>query len=134
MTEDMPRKLPPYVYSERSRHGKVVFYFRRGKGKRTRLPSILDPKFEAEYHAALSAQTPQKSPTANNKTLAWLITRYRDSSAYRALSKATIRQRDNIFKGVVAKAGGQPYRAVTRRRSLPSPRWLYGPCSGKATC
>lgn len=33
---DMP-KLPPFVYREKNRHGRWVTYFRRGKGRRTRL-------------------------------------------------------------------------------------------------
>ena len=41
--------------------------------------------------------------------------RYKASSAYRALSEATRRQRDNILKGVVTKAGQHPYKAITRK-------------------
>lgn len=116
MTEGMPRKLPPFAYSERSRHGKIVFYFRKGKGKRVRLPDISDPRFEEEYHIALSAEAPQKRVAAGVGSLSWLIKRYRESSAYRALSPATIKQRDNIFKGVIAKAGDAPYKAITRKK------------------
>src|SRR5450830_209310 len=48
-------------------------------------------------------------------TLAWLLERYRDTSAWRDLSMATRRQRENIFKGIIEKAGGAPYRAVSRK-------------------
>jgi len=111
----MPRKLPPFVTRERSRHGKLKFYFRKGKGPRVRLPLIDEPEFEAEYQAALAGVEPQKRSIAAVKTLRWLVERYRETSAYRQLSEATRRQRDNILKGVVAKAGDTPFTAITRK-------------------
>lgn len=116
MTETMPRKLPPYVTRERTRHGQMVFYFRRGKGKRIRLPSISDRAFDAAYHAALAGEPTPKKQVANTTTLKWLIARYRETAGYRGLSKATRRQRDNIFKNVEDAAGHVPYRAVTRNK------------------
>lgn len=115
MNAKMPRKLPPFVSRERTRHGRVVFYFRRGKGPRVRLPALTAPEFAAEYEAALAGQEPPKKAAANNSSLQWLIARYRDGSAYRGLSDATRRQRDNIFKGVVEKAGDKPYKAISRK-------------------
>ena len=116
MMEGMPRKLPQYVYREVSRHGKPVYYFRRGKGKRVRLPDISDPDFDEKYHDALVANAPPKKAVAGVGTLKWLIDRYRETGAYRGLSAATRKQRDNIFRHVVEKAGHAPYRAVTRRK------------------
>lgn len=116
MMEGMPRKLPQYVYREVSRHGKPVYYFRRGKGKRVRLPDISDPDFDEKYHDALVANAPPKKAVAGVGTLKWLIDRYRETGSYRGLSAATRKQRDNIFKHVVEKAGHAPYRAVTRRK------------------
>jgi integrase len=111
----MPRKLPPFVSHERSRHGKVVFYFRRGKGPRKRLPSIDAPDFDEEYQAILAGAAPQRRTLASAGTLTWLVARYKDSSAYRALSEATRRQRDNILKNVLAKAGTAAYKSVSRK-------------------
>lgn len=112
----MPRKLPQYVYREVSRHGKPVYYFRRGKGERVRLPDISDPDFDEKYHDALVANAPPKKAVAGVGSLEWLIDRYRETGAYRGLSAATRKQRDNIFKHVVEKAGHAPYKAVTRRK------------------
>jgi hypothetical protein len=39
--------------------------------------------------------------TAKPHTLAWALERYRNSSAWAALSNATRRQRENIFRQVV---------------------------------
>jgi integrase len=116
LTEVMPRKLPPFVTRERSRHGKVVFYFRREKGPRVRLPTLDEPEFQAQYNAALMGTEPPKKAVIGVGSLKWLITRYRDSGAYLRLSPATRRQRDNIFKGVLERAGGAPYKAVTRKK------------------
>lgn len=114
MTEDMGRKLPQYVYRETSRHGTAAFYFRRGKGPRIRLPDYGTPGFEDAYQVARSDTAPAfERKGAATGTLAWLIERYRVSGAYLDLSAATRRQRDNIFKGIVAKAGHVPARAVT---------------------
>jgi integrase len=108
----MPRKLPPYVIRERSRHGRVVFYFRVGKGPRVRLPDLGTPEFEQAYQAARQAAAPPQPPQQRQETLAWLIARYERSSAYAALKPATRRQRDNIFKHVVKEAGSFPYAEI----------------------
>ncbi len=116
MIDGMPRKLPPFVTRERSRHGKLVFYFRRGKGKRLRLPAIDAPEFHDEYEAALAGSPRPTKRVANTKSLEWLVTRYRETSGYMNLSPATKRQRDNILKGVLEKSGHVDYRKVTRAK------------------
>lgn len=115
MTDDMPRKLPLYVTRQRTRHGKMLFYFRRGKGPRTPLPDPKEPDFLARYNEALAALEPAKKKIVGVGSLAWLIDLYRDSGAYRSLSAATRKQRDNIFKGVVEKAGHHAYSKITRK-------------------
>lgn len=114
MTDDMGRRLPQYVYAEYGKRKQPAFYFRRGKGARIRLPDYGTPGFEEAYQAARADTAPAfERKGAATGTLAWLIERYRVSGAYLNLSLATRRQRDNIFKGIVAKAGHIPARAVT---------------------
>lgn len=112
----MPKKIPQFVYREISRHGKSVYYFRRGKGIRTRLPDLNATDFDEKYHDALVANAPPKKVVSGAGSLKWLIDRYRETGAYRGLSAATRKQRDNIFKHVVENAGHAPYKAVTRRK------------------
>jgi len=112
----MPKKIPQFVYREISRHGRAVYYFRRGKGPRTRLPDLNAPDFDEKYHEAFVANEPLKKAVAGVGSLKWLIDRYRETGAYRGLSAATRKQRDNIFKHVAEKAGHAPYKAVTRRK------------------
>ena len=113
---DMPKKLPQYVYRETTRHGRSAFYFRRGKGKRERLPDFGSPDFEDAYHALLAGIGPTKRTREAAGSLGWLIEQYRGSDAYTGLSTATRRQRDNIFKGVKATAGHMPAKLIDAGR------------------
>jgi len=113
--EGMPRKLPLYVNRQRTRHGKILFYFRRGKGPRMPLPDPGADDFHEKYLAALTASGPAPRRILGEGSLAWLIARYRETTAYRGLSDATRKQRDNIFKGVAEKAGRHPYKDITRK-------------------
>jgi len=115
LTDDMGRKLPLYVYREISRHGTAAYYFRKGKGKRVRLPDYGTDEFGPAYLDALGTGFQPFRKTAATGTLAWLIERYRESGPYLAKSVATRRQRDNIFKGIAAKAGHLPISSVTAR-------------------
>lgn len=113
----MPRPLPPHVQRERTRHGRVVFYFRRAEGApRTRLrASPGTPAFEAEYLAALSnTKVEPKNPTTKNGTLKWLWERYRESAAWANLSLATRRQRENIMLHVLEKSGEKPFATIKK--------------------
>lgn len=114
MNADMPKKLPPYVLTETNRHGNKAYYFRIGKGKRTRLPDPKASDFLASYAEALQSSDKPPKKKANAGTLEWLIRQYRESSAYRGLSEATRKQRDNIFRGVIEKAGTAPFAYVSK--------------------
>lgn len=114
MNEVMARKLPTFCYREVTVHGQVRYYFRRKKGKRTRLPEFDAPGFWEAYARALEGQEPKQTIRAAHGTLEWLIGMYRASSDYQALSPATRRQRDNIFSGVIKSAGSAKYTSITR--------------------
>ena len=110
----MARKLPQFCYREVTVHGQVRYYFRRRKGKRTRLPEFDTPDFWEAYTRALEDQAPKRSARASHGTLEWLIEIYRSTSDYQGLSPATRRQRDNIFSGVLKTAGDANYTTITR--------------------
>ncbi len=114
----MPRPRPPHLHRQVSRHGKPVWYVRVSKGPRYRLRAEFGThEFDSEYHDALNTaliQTPRATkgaPAVNS--VAFLITRYRESSEWTKYSLATRRQRENILQQVIATAGGQPYARVT---------------------
>jgi putative ABC transport system substrate-binding protein len=88
---------------------------RLDRGPRIRIRAEFgSPDFEAEYQGAITGrfrQSARGSPAAG--TLAWLVGRYRETSAWAALSIATRRQRENIFAQVLASAGEQPFGKIT---------------------
>jgi integrase len=126
----MPRPRPPYLIRERNRHGTVVWYVRKGTGPRTRIKGDYgSPEFMAAYQAAVSGNARPAVKRAASGSLAWLLERYRDSGDWSKLSGATRRQRDNIFRHVIAAAGDVPasdleqadiVASVDKRRNTPS--------------
>lgn len=114
----MPRKLPPFVQRERSRHGRVKFFFRKGKGARIRLPNDLaSDDFAAAYAKALSGtiEAPKKEQIPDPKSFRWLVDRYRESAVWKGLSEATRYQRDHIFARTIDTAGSSDYREIDRK-------------------
>jgi integrase len=95
----------------------MVWYV-RFSGKRIRIRETYGtPEFDAAYQAALSGRATVKkaAPAVAAGTLKWLIDQYRDTAAWQhELSKATRRQRDNIFKQVIAASGNVPFARVTK--------------------
>lgn len=117
MIEDMPRNRPQHLQREKTRHGKLVWFVRMGKGPRTRLREEYGSEaFWNAYRAALNG-TPITVPVnAARDTLAWLIVQYRDSSAWlNGLSMATRRQRENIFRHVLETAGRERASLITAK-------------------
>lgn len=113
MTETMPRPRPPYVQRETTRHGRVVWYVRKGKNRRVRLRAEYgSADFDAAYQAALAGVPPPKKGPAAPGTLTWLIARYRETTAWSALSMATRKQRENIFVHAIESAGDKPFTSI----------------------
>jgi integrase len=111
--DTMPRPRPPYLSREVTRHGNAVWYVRRA-GKRTRLRSKYGtPEFDVEYQAALTGKAKCDRGGSVNTSLAWLVARYRETTVWQGLSSATKKQRENIFRQVLASAGDQPFAKIT---------------------
>jgi hypothetical protein len=93
-----------------------VWYARIGKGPRVRIRAEFGtPEFDAEYQAALTTNPrPAKAGTAAG-IFAWLIERYRETTAWTDLSLATRCNRENHFKQVIKVAAHQPIRAITQK-------------------
>src|SRR5262249_22912793 len=109
----MPRPRPLHLHREMTRHGKVVWYVRIGKGPRIRIRAAFGtPKFDVEYQAAISGAPRQKKGAPSVGSLAWLIARYRDSSAWTGLALATRKMREAILRQVIVNAGDKPFSHV----------------------
>jgi integrase len=111
----MPRPSPPHLQRHVTRHGRVVWYVRIGRGPRTRIKAEYGTDdFWQEYRDALSGKPPRHGKRAAAGTVQWLYDRYRETGAWSELSSATRRQRENIFKHVMAAIGHERADRVTR--------------------
>lgn len=114
----MPRPRKPYVHRETTRHGKAVWYFRRGEGKRTRLHGEYEsPEWLRDYNAALGAEQGDEPPKRMIAgTLGWLIDRYMDSVAFVTMAPGTQKGKRGILNRVKARAGDKPLSHITPKR------------------
>lgn len=109
----MPRPRLPHLHHEPTRHGKMVWYVRIGKGPRTRIKATHGtPAFEAEYRAAIAGEPLAGRPGASKASLQWLWDSYRETGAWTGLGMATRRQRENIMLHVLKDSGAKPYAAI----------------------
>lgn len=115
--DGMARKLPPFCYREKSRHGQTRYYFRRGKGARHRLPDFADPAFWPAYEAARQNTTPVRKEPASG-TFSWLVRRYRMSAQYQSAAPSTRRMRDQILQRVEANVANAAYIDIKRRHII----------------
>lgn len=114
--EIMPRPRPPNLRCERTRHGAIAWYVRKGDGPRVRIRGEYgSPGFMDAYQAAIAGVPRERGPGVAAGSLAWLIDRYRDSGAWARLSAATQSQRGNIYKHVCKAAGTTPYGKITKK-------------------
>jgi integrase len=115
MEEPMPRPRPKHLHREVTRHGKIVWFVRVGKGPRMRIRGGYGtPEFDEAYHTALSGKPPQRGKAATG-SLHWLFDRYRDSGAWALLSNATKRQRENIMRHVLGASRDVLAKSIMRQ-------------------
>jgi integrase len=110
----MPRPRPPHLHREISRHGKVTWVVRIGKGPRTRIRALYGtPEFDAEYQAAIGGgPLPGASARVLATSLQWLWDSYRETGAWSGLAMSTRRQRENIMLHVLKESGAKPHAAI----------------------
>src|SRR6516165_851276 len=112
----MPRPRPPFLRREVTRHGTVVWYVRKNEGPRIRIRSAFGTmEFEAEYQAALGATPHPAKGGPTGGSIAWLIERYQETSAWTAFSRASQQQRQAVLAQVVKAAGDRPFIDITKR-------------------
>lgn len=102
----MPRPRKPYVQRETSRHGKTVWYFRRGDGPRIRLRGEYESaEWLKDYDAAFAGTKRDEAPTAAKGTLKWLVQQYKDSGRFANLAPETRAMRTRMLDNI-CKTGG----------------------------
>ena len=115
---DMPRTRKPYVQKETTRHGRTVWYFRKGTGPRIRLRGDYEsPEWLADYEAALGQSFGAAVERPSAGTLGWLIDRYMQSLVFAELAPGTQRARRSIL-GRVKDTGGKLLIAQVTRGTI----------------
>jgi len=111
---DMPRPRKPYVQREVSRHGRVVWYFRRGDGPRIRLPGEYEgAEWLAAYDRAYSGAPAPKPPAAPHGSLRWLVEMYQGSGRFARLSPETQEMRRRVLARVCETGGNMRFAEIT---------------------
>ena len=114
----MPRPRPPYLHRETTRHGKTVWFVRQSHGPRIQIRAAFgSPEFESQYQAAIVGRSAEPKKLGAG-TLSWLVARFRESSAWAALSPATRYQREPILRQIISTAGNELYTAITRKHII----------------
>lgn len=114
---DMSKPRPPYLIKRTNRNGSTIWYVWRRPGKQIRIRGEYGSEaFMADYHKAISGVAPElvERQKYAPESFAWLIERYRETSAWTDLSLATRRQRENIFKNTIKMAGVVPYASIKK--------------------
>lgn len=108
----MPKKRLLYVETFLTRHGKRMWYFRAGKGKRIRLPGEYNsPEFVDAYRAALSSM--KSGELVSGRTVGWLIDQYKASPAWEGLAKETRKQFKYQLDRLKERIGKAPISEIT---------------------
>lgn len=116
----MPRPRRPYIQKEVTRHGKIVWYFRRGREKRIRLPGVYGSKeFNAAYDAALVGAPVEQKAQSSRSSLRWLVDQYYQSGRYDLLRPNTQRNHRLLLESV-CKTGGELHFRALREQDIRS--------------
>lgn len=114
--QPMPRPRLPYLQRHVTRHGKVAWYVRMGRGALVRINGeygSLD--FSEAYRAAVAGEKPPAVGAPAKDTLAWLIALHRASAYWEGLAPATKKQRDGIFREALKAAGTWPVADIDKQ-------------------
>jgi site-specific recombinase XerC len=115
----MPRPRPPHLHREMTRHDRAVWYVRHGKGPRIRIRAEFGtPEFDVQYQAAVTGNAGPRQNEKNKPardSLAWLVTRYRETSAWTDLALRTRRHKERMLRQVLEAAGHEPFARITKR-------------------
>lgn len=109
----MPKKRPPYLIKRTGWKGQTIWYYWKRPGPQIRIKGDYGTReFWANYEAASKQSPPSIQQPVGS--FAWLIDRYRETTDWTALSDATRRQRENIFRRITTASPDLAYRDVDR--------------------
>lgn len=110
----MPRPRKPFIQKEVTRHGKIVWYFRRGKEKRVRLPGVFgSSEFNKAYEDALSGQPVAIKSKQPRSSFRWLVNEYYESGRFLRLADGTKSNQRQVLEKICETGGDLNFRAST---------------------
>jgi integrase len=116
---DMAKRELPYLQIESRKSGSAYYVRMERRGPRIRIKGEFESdEFMKAYYAAVAGEKPPSKRGPKSGTLSWLIEQYTAlSPKWKAYSKATKKQRENIFKHVKDddEAGGMPFAGITKQ-------------------
>lgn len=112
----MTKRRPLNLIKRIARNGDVTWYYWKRPDRQIRIRGEYgSDEFMAAYNAAAAGRIEiEKKIKERPETLAWLIARYRETTEWDELKPATKRQRENIFKRMIAATGDMPYALIDR--------------------
>ncbi|PIT68172.1 tyrosine-type recombinase/integrase [Bartonella tribocorum] len=131
----MPKRRPPYLVCERTRHGKIIWYVRIGHGTRFRIEGTYGTQeFVDNYTLALKQAQNGTSQKRKQTRLVegsfdWLLHQYLQSMQWHNQSESTKKVKYRILNNVSKHIGERAYKsiekhhildAVERRRATPA--------------
>lgn len=109
-------KQYPHVYREKTRHGRLVWYFRLGQGPRIRLPEPYGgQEFMEAYTKALAGEAPAVRGGPGRGTIEWLISDYKQSAYWLSdIAESSRREYDKVLHALSEKSGKRRVRELKR--------------------
>jgi hypothetical protein len=119
MTFTMPKTRPPYLHRFVTRHGKVIWYFRKRGEKAIRLDGEYGSKPFYDAYLAAANGTPLERVTGPERlSIAWCIEKFMQSPQWENYASETRKQMSYQFARVKENAGKANIRDVTRQHIL----------------
>lgn len=108
-----------YLMKEKTRHGAIIWYFRRDKATpRIRLPNNPEsPEFDAAYWAAYRGEKPKKIKLPRDYdtySVGWLVAKYQASGVWLRQKLSTRKARARILDKFVQEHGKSPITILNK--------------------
>lgn len=120
----MPKRRPPHLVRERTRHGKIIWYVRIGHGPRFRIEGTYGTQeFVNNYTIALKEAQNGSTKTMRRRKLTegsfdWLLHQYLQSTQWHNQSESTKKVKYRILNNISKNIGDRAYKSIERHHIL----------------
>ncbi|MDN0003211.1 tyrosine-type recombinase/integrase [Bartonella henselae] len=120
----MPKRRPPHLVKETTRHGKVVWYVRIGHGPRYRIEGTYGTQEFVDSYTLAIKQAQNGTPKRMTQTrltegsFDWLLHQYLQSMQWHNQSESTKKVKYRILNNVSKHIGNHAYKSIEKRHIL----------------